>query len=87
MDRTKLIYLVNLGLAIVFFAVFITGLTKFLALHPFTGINNFVLPWAQISLLHDWSGIAMAALVLIHLALNWEWIVKTTGEIVRGEKE
>lgn len=31
-----------------------------------------------ISILHDWSGVVMAILVLAHLILNWDWIMSMT---------
>jgi len=34
--------------------------------------------WVQ---LHNWAGIAFAALVLFHLALHWRWIVSTSRRL------
>ena len=43
---------------------------------------------ANISLLHDWSGLIMGLLVIIHLALHWRWMVGVTKILFKGgEKE
>ena len=33
--------------------------------------------------LHDWVGIALVVVVLLHLALHWRWIVYMTGRLLR----
>lgn len=38
--------------------------------------------WATV---HDWSGVAMAAGVALHLALHTRWLVHMTRKIARGE--
>jgi TRAP-type uncharacterized transport system fused permease subunit len=69
MNRAKLNYIVDVGLAISFAIVAVTGILKFPALG---GRMRDYVP------LHDWSGIIMAVLVLIHLVLHWNWIVAMT---------
>lgn len=34
---------------------------------------------------HEWGGIALFGLFLIHKALNWKWICAVTGGIFRGK--
>jgi len=34
-----------------------------------------------LSTIHDWSGIVMVLLVLVHLILHWDWIVCETKNI------
>jgi len=75
-------YFVDLGMAIAFLFVLITGILKYPGLLPAFGIYHSELPMAQISRLHDWSGIILATLVFLHLALHWTWIVRTTKRIV-----
>jgi len=41
----------------------------------------------NISMLHDWSGLIMGLLVLIHLALHWKWIVSMTKNMVFRKKK
>ena len=73
MNKAKLNYFVDIGLFISFLLVFVTGVIKF---KLFNLYKSFGFP--NISLIHDWSGIAMGVLVLIHLILHWNWIVCMT---------
>ena len=79
MNRTILNYWVDVGLAISFFTCFITGLIKWPALIKIIGTTAYQsLHIRNISLLHDWSGLIMGILVIIHLGLHWKWIVAVT---------
>lgn len=86
MRRDLLIWLVDLGLAISFILVAITGVIKFPGLPQVIGMRYKDLPISELSMLHDWSGIALIVLVLIHLILNWNWIVVTTKRYLIGKK-
>ena len=81
MNKAKLNYFVDLLLAISFLLVATTGILKFPG-----WFGYFQLPWRILNKIHDWSGIAMVALVLIHLILHWRWIVSMTRTIFRGKK-
>ena len=79
MNRTKLNYWIDIGLAISFFVCFYTGLVKWPGLVNIIGISAYkVLSFKNISMLHNWSGLLMGLLVIIHLALHWKWIVSVT---------
>ena len=84
MDKLKLNYFVDVGLAISFFACFITGLIKWRGLVNLVGVSvyNF-LRFNNISILHDWSGLIMGLLVLLHLVLHWKWIVSVSKSIFK----
>ncbi|MBU0530203.1 MAG: DUF4405 domain-containing protein [Nanoarchaeota archaeon] len=64
-------YIVDVLLTISFIMVFITGVIKFPGLLSYLGISYASIPIGDISTLHNWSGIFMAVLVFIHLALHW----------------
>ena len=81
MNKAKVNYFVDILLAIVFLIVTITGILKFPG-----WFGHLRLPWRFLSLVHDWSGIIMAALVLVHLILHWNWIVSMTKAIFRRKK-
>jgi hypothetical protein len=69
MNKAKINYLVDLGMAIAFVLVAVTGILKFPA---FGGkVRDYML-------LHDWAGIALAAFVLLHLILHRQWIISMT---------
>ncbi|MBW2974022.1 DUF4405 domain-containing protein [Candidatus Woesearchaeota archaeon] len=69
MNKAKLNYLVDIGLAVSFCIVVVTGILKLPALGKRT---------REYMLLHDWAGIALAVFVLLHLILHWNWIVYMT---------
>jgi len=64
MNKAKLNYFVGLGMAVSFAIVAVTGILK---LPVFGRQRDFML-------LHDWAGIVLAAFVLLHLILHWNWI-------------
>ena len=83
MNNLKLNYWVNIGLMISFFLCFVTGLVKWPGLIKIVGTSMYrFLHIKNISLLHDWSGLIMGLLVLVHLVLNWKWMVGVTKNII-----
>jgi hypothetical protein len=72
--RKKLKYFIIGALFIFFFLTLGTGVIKFPGLLNFFGIDYVSLPFYQINLIHDWSGIIFIFLVIVHLVLNWQWI-------------
>ena len=81
MNKAKLNYFIDLLLAVAFILVAITGILKF------PGWFGYLqLPWRTLSKIHDWSGITMAVLVLVHLVLHWNWIVSMTKSFFRKRK-
>jgi len=84
MNEAKLNYWVDVGLALSFFICFITGLIKWPGLIKIIGTSTYkILHVKNISLFHDWSGLIMGLLVLIHLVLHWKWIVGMTKKIFK----
>lgn len=82
MDKTILNYWVDVGLAISFFACFVSGLIKWPGLIKIIGTSAYKILYVNnISMLHDWSGLVMGLLVLVHLVLHWNWIVVITKKI------
>lgn len=90
MERNVLKYILDIGLGISFLIVALTGIFKFSGFREFIGVSLAYRdpPMPLISALHDWSGVVMAVIVLVHLILNWEWIVgMTKGFFVRNSEE
>jgi cytochrome b subunit of formate dehydrogenase len=78
MAKAKIKYFVDIGLAISFISVAVTGILKFPGLTKyFTSIYRVITPF-YMARIHDWSGVVMSLLVLIHLVLDWKWIVAMT---------
>ena len=86
MNKAKLNYFIDIGLTITFILAFITGIIKWPALLPKLGISYADAPMRTFTLIHDWSGLIMGLLVLVHIALHWRWIVTMTKKIFRRNK-
>jgi len=73
-------YIVDIGLLISGLLVIITGIIKFKSFLAIFGasLNYAEMPMRMLAKMHDWSGLAMTILVIIHLILNWDWIIATT---------
>jgi len=88
MNRAKINYLIDIGLAISFFVCFITGLIKWPGLVKTIDANFYgLLSNRKISMLHDLSGLIMGILVMVHLALHWKWVVAMTKNFFSGKKD
>jgi len=88
MEKNTFKYLLDIGLGISFLIVTLTGIFKFKGFREFLSISlSYQDPlMSLISKFHDWSGVVMAAIVLVHLILNWAWIISTTKSFF-GEEE
>ena len=78
---------VDLAMGVLFLISFITGFFKFTLLMRIFGLTDVVLPLAQMSDIHDWSGLALCLLVAAHLILNRAWILSMTRKIVTGSPD
>lgn len=88
-DKNTWKYIVDIGLLISSLAAMFTGIVKFRTLMHLLGINiNYeAMNMGLYRIIHDWSGLAMTILVIVHIILNWDWIKGTTrGFFERKEK-
>lgn len=76
MNKAKLNYLVDLLLFVSFFLVSVTGLMLFPGRRSRTDMVA----------LHDWSGILLIVLAIVHFALHWKWIVSMTRSFFKRKK-
>ncbi|MBN2102304.1 MAG: DUF4405 domain-containing protein [Candidatus Aenigmarchaeota archaeon] len=74
MNRAKLNYIFGIPLTISFLIVFITGLIKL----PELGLHRFGIRMAGITFIHDWAGVLMGVLTIIHIILYWKQIACMT---------
>ena len=42
-----------------------------------------MLPYTEINLVHDWAGLLMGVLILLHLLFNFSWIVAMTRKYLK----
>jgi cytochrome b subunit of formate dehydrogenase len=68
---------INLIVAVSFVLVSVSGL--YLLLWPAGDRSATV--WDMI---HTWSGVAMIAAVVVHLAIHWRWVKNVTVRMVRS---
>ena len=77
--RRTLNYIIDMGIVVYFLIQMLTGVLKFLNMYIHTDI--FDLFSERLSILHEWSGIALGILILTHLVLHWKWIFNMTKKI------
>lgn len=78
-NRKTLKYFIDIGMLTSFSLVFITGIIKFPLLdvdREFLSVNSLFFV-----VIHDWAGITLAILALLHIILNWKWLVATTKKV------
>lgn len=89
MNRTAINYIVDVFLGISFLLVFTTGLLKWRGwTEVFESLLGTKFHMPTVIFIHDWSGLLLGLLVLVHLVLHWNWIVCMTRRYLgRSEKE
>ena len=91
MNKAIINYLIDIALIILILIMIITGLARFPEFLGVLGINYAALasslPIYQMRLIHDWAGLLFTILVIIHLVLNWKFIVSMTRKIFRRRKQ
>ena len=86
MNRGKLNYFVDVFMALAFLVVSITGMVLFFNFPSGERTGRLVLgglskhQWIDV---HNWAGILIIALVLVHLILHCRWIVAMTKDIFK----
>ena len=87
MSKEKIKYWIDVGLIISFIGVFVTGIFKFYPLRN-TFMKVFeIIPKELMRTIHDWSGVTMGLLVLVHLILNWKWLTYETINLFKKEEK
>lgn len=89
MNKTFLNYFVDIGIAISFFTCFITGLLKWHGIINIIGLELYrAVSSRSLSSIHDWSGVVVGVLIIVHLILHFTWIKSVTKNIfTRKSKE
>lgn len=86
MNKQVIKWGIDLAMGVSFLICFITGMFKFTFFMRLFGLTSRVLPIAQMSVIHDWSGIALGFFVAVHLVLNRAWIITMTKKVLFREK-
>jgi len=82
MRRNVLLYIVDVFLFIFSLIVVVSGVIKFPGLLTLLKIDPFYIPQSEITFLHDWIGIALTALTIVHIFLNWKWILAMSKKLI-----
>jgi len=75
MKKVKINYIIDV---LAFFAIIIVGVTgilKFPNLANLLGIHPLPL---GIQKVHDWAGMVLVGLMIIHIWLHWKWLITMT---------
>lgn len=85
MKRNTLNFLVDLASALVVFGIIATGLIIRFVLPPGSGQGRLLWTWGR----HDWGDVhfwlaaAAGVLLLVHVALHWQWVCVNAVRVVR----
>ena len=77
LKKSMIKYIIDVSMGISFLLCFFTGLMKW----PGKTVGKTV-PSKMITYIHDYSGIILGLIVIIHLVLNWKWIITMTNKII-----
>jgi len=73
-------YIIDVSMGISFLLCFITGLMKW----PGKAVGK-TSPSQMVTYIHDYSGLILGLIVLIHLIINWKWIISMTNKIIHRQ--
>mgnify|MGYP006283182813 CR=1 FL=1 len=74
MDRSDWNYVVDVGALVSFLICFVTGVIKIRSIGKYFSYLDFRL----ISRIHDYSGLVLGLLVIVHVLLHWNWLKEKT---------
>ena len=64
---------------VVFTIMFILGLFQLLSgFFMWFGVNFLTLTRSELGDLHNWTAVVLLVVIILHLTLNWKWIVSVT---------
>ena len=74
--KTKIIakYIIVSLISISFLVLLVTGLIKFAFIQRIA-FQNTLFAMAQLSNLHDWSGVVFIVFAILHIIMNLDWFI------------
>lgn len=79
-------YLVGMGILISFLACFLTGIIKVPDIYKFLGMTYKSPFMVSMTQLHDWSGIVLGVLAILHIVVHRRWFIAMTKKYLNGNK-
>lgn len=88
MKQTTVNYSIDILMLIAAFLCGVTGIIKWPGLILSLGLTYQDIPITAITAVHDWSGLAICTLAVIHIFMHGKWIVTMTRQIThpRGDR-
>ena len=86
MEKKIINYVTSLVLIILFLLVGTLGVLIFPGFLKFFGVNINSLPKVQIIKVHNWFGILLIILLIVHTKLNWKWIIGMSKQFIDRNK-
>ena len=87
MNKAKINYIVDFILFIAFMLVSISGLVMFFILPSGSGGESFLITRHLWKDMHNFSGLLMVFLSIIHILLHIKWIICMTKGMFRKDKD
>jgi len=73
-------YLIDISLLVSGFLCGITGIVKWSKLILLLGLTYRDIPLSAITAVHDWSGLAVGILAVLHVLMHRKWITAMTRQ-------
>jgi len=83
MEKRTAKYLIDVGMLVSGILCALTGIIKLPALLTFVDLRGMILPFYQISLVHDGSGVVFVVLIIAHLGYNWRWMAAVIRTLLK----
>lgn len=89
MPKPKVNYIIDVIMVLLFLGVAKSGIVLYFFLpagqrrggwQTFFGLTKHT--WSAI---HNWCGLLLIALILVHIILHWKWILEMTKNIFKGK--
>ncbi|MDO8842417.1 DUF4405 domain-containing protein [Methanocalculus sp.] len=78
MERRDILYYTDIGMLISFLLCSITGFIKWPGLISKLNLSYQTVHYSTLTWIHDWSGLLLCLLAILHLAMHWRWLVAMT---------
>ena len=75
-------YIINWIAFILGTTTLVTGIIRFSNIMAFIVMNIGPVNVHLINFIHRWSGVFTGIIVFIHIILHWQWIIKTTKNLL-----
>jgi hypothetical protein len=79
-------YLVGIGILISFLVCFLTGVIKVPDIYKLLGMTYKSPVMVSMTQLHDWSGVILGVLAILHIVVHRRWFIAMTKKYINGKQ-